>query len=78
MLGLGPGILAGVGLGKIASGVTAPAHVRLFVLALPALLMVLLLAGLTAQLRLIVPALVPTAIAVLALERWARPRPLVS
>jgi hypothetical protein len=77
MLGLGPGILAGVGLAKIARGVTAPAHVRLFVLALPALLMVLVLGVLTAQFHLIAPALLPTAIAVVALERWVRPRELV-
>ena len=74
VLGLGPGILAGWLLGRLVDGVRAPALTRTLALAVPSLLVVVVLGGLTAQPQLITPALLPTGVAVLALERWTRPR----
>ena len=72
VLGLAPGILAGWLLGRLVDGVRAPAFTRTLALAVPSLLTVAVLGVLSAQPQLIVPALLPTGVAVLALERWTR------
>jgi len=74
VLGLGPGILAGWLLGRLVDGVRASALTRTLALAVPSQLVVIVLGGLIGQPQLIVPALLPTGVAVLVLERWTRPR----
>jgi len=72
VLGMIPGILAGLCLGRLAGALDASPLVRRLALAIPSLFVVLVLGGTTQQLALVLPALLPTAVAVLALERWTR------
>jgi len=72
VLGVFPGILAGALLGRFAGGLRAPAPLRVLALAAPAVLVVIFLGGMIAQPQLITPALLPTGVAVLVLERWTR------
>jgi len=72
VLGLVPGMVAGMWLGRFAEGLGGPAVIRTLALAVPSLLVVIVLGGVTQQPDLIVPSLLPTGVAVLALERWTR------
>lgn len=72
VLGLVPGVLAGCLLGRLVGDLRAPALLRSFVLAVPSALVVLVLGIITQQPQLITPALLPTGVAVLVLERWTR------